>query len=82
MLLIVGNLNDNEDSKSTSKLCPQCGQYIFLYPLLAAHALTVAVLKKADRALYRQRRTMEDTFGMPHGTFSGAKMRNYPRALS
>ncbi len=30
MLLIVGNLNDNEDSKSTPKLCPQCGQYVFI----------------------------------------------------
>ena len=47
-------------------------QFVFLYPLLAAHALTVAVQKKADRAFYRQRPTMEDTFGMPHGTFWGA----------
>lgn len=42
-----------------------------LDPLLAAHALTVKVLKKADHAFYRQRRTMEDSYGMPHGTFSG-----------
>ncbi len=43
-----------------------------LDPLSAAHALTVDVLKKADRAFYRQRRTMEDGFCMPHGTFLGA----------
>lgn len=42
-----------------------------LAPLSAAHALTVSTLKKADRAFYRQRRTMEDSYGMPHGTFSG-----------
>ena len=40
-------------------------------PLSAAHALAVNVLKKADHAFYRQRRTMEDSYGMPHGTFSG-----------
>ena len=28
-------------------------------------------LEKADRVFYRQRRTMEDSYGMPHGTFSG-----------
>lgn len=38
----------------------------------AAHELTVKTLKKADKAFYRQRRTMEDTFGMPHGIFAGA----------
>ena len=43
-----------------------------LDPLSAAHALTVKTLKKADRAFPRQRRTMEDTLSMPHGTFSGA----------
>jgi hypothetical protein len=43
-----------------------------LDPLSSAHALTVDVLKKADRAFYRQRRTMEDGFSLPHGTFSGA----------
>ena len=42
-----------------------------LDPLSAAHALAVKTLKKADRAFYRQRRTMEDSYGMPHGTFSG-----------
>ena len=41
-------------------------------PLSAAHALTVKTLKKVDRAFPRQRRTMEDTLSMPHGTFSGA----------
>lgn len=42
-----------------------------LDPLSAAHALAVNVLKKADHAFYRQRRTMEDSYGLPHGTFSG-----------
>lgn len=42
-----------------------------LDPLSAAHALTVKTLKKADRAFYRQRRTMEDGYSMPHGTFVG-----------
>lgn len=42
-----------------------------LDPLSAAHALAVCVLKKADRVFYRQRRTMEDSYGMPHGTFMG-----------
>ena len=42
-----------------------------LDPLSAAHELTANALKKADRAFYRQRRTMEDSYGMPHGTFSG-----------
>ena len=40
-------------------------------PLSAAHALAVNVLKKADHAFYRQRRTMVDSYGMTHGTFSG-----------
>ena len=39
--------------------------------LPAAHALAVDVLKKADRVFYRQRRIMEDSYGMPHGTLSG-----------
>ena len=42
-----------------------------LDPLSAASALSATVLKKADHAFYRQRRTMEDSYGMPHGTFSG-----------
>ena len=45
-------------------------QYV-LAPLSAAHALAVKVLKKADCVFYRQRRTMEDSYSMPHGTFSG-----------
>ena len=43
----------------------------FCDPLSAAHALSARTLKKADHAFYRQRRTMEDSYGMPHGTFSG-----------
>lgn len=39
--------------------------------LPAAHALAVDVLRKADRVFYRQRRIMEDSYGMPHGTLSG-----------
>ena len=39
--------------------------------LSAAHALAVKTLKKADRAFYRQRRSMEDSYSMPHGTFVG-----------
>jgi hypothetical protein len=42
-----------------------------LDPLSAAHELAAKTLKKADRIFYRQRRTMEDSYGMPHGTFTG-----------
>lgn len=42
-----------------------------LDPLSAAHALAAKTLKKADNAFYRQRRAMEDSYGMPHGTFTG-----------
>ena len=42
-----------------------------LDPLSAAHALAARVLKKADHVFYRQRRNMEDCYGMTHGTFSG-----------
>ena len=42
-----------------------------LDPLSAAHVLAAKTLKKADRIFFRQRRTMEDTYGMPHGTFTG-----------
>ena len=42
-----------------------------LDPLSAASALSATVLKKADRVFCRQRRTMEDSYSMPHGTFSG-----------
>ena len=41
-----------------------------LDPLSAAHALAAKTLKKADNAFYRQRRAMEDSYGMPHGTFT------------
>jgi len=36
----------------------------------SAHTLTVEILKKADKVFYRQRRYMEDTYGLPHGTFT------------
>ncbi len=39
--------------------------------LSAARALTVKTLMKADRIFHRQRRAMENNYGMPHGTFSG-----------
>ena len=39
--------------------------------LSAAHALAVMTLKSADRAFYRQRRIMEDSYSLPHGTFQG-----------
>ena len=42
-----------------------------LDPLSAAQELAAKTLKKADRIFYRQRRTMEDSYGMPHGTFTG-----------
>ena len=42
-----------------------------LDPQSAAYALTALVLKKADHVFYRQRRMMEDSYGMPHGTFTG-----------
>ena len=44
---------------------------IVLGPLSDAHKLTAKTLQKADRVFYRQRRAMEDSFSMPHGTFSG-----------
>ena len=42
-----------------------------LSTLSAAHALAVKTLKEADRAFYRQRRIMEDSYSLPHGTFQG-----------
>ena len=42
-----------------------------LDPLSAAHVLAAKTLKKVDRIFFRQRRTMEDSYGMPHGTFTG-----------
>ena len=43
-----------------------------LDPLSAAHALAVKTLQKADKVFSRQRRTMEDSYSMTHGTFFGA----------
>lgn len=43
-----------------------------LDPLSAAHALTVLVLKKADKAFYRMRRTKEREYKLANGTFFGA----------
>ena len=40
------------------------------YPQSAGKVLTYRILKKADMAFSRQRRTMEDKYGMPHGTFT------------
>ena len=31
----------------------------------------VKTLKEADQAFYRQRRIMEDSYSLPHGTFQG-----------
>lgn len=42
-----------------------------LDPLPAAYELAALTLKKADDVFYRQRRTMEDSYSLPHGTFSG-----------
>ena len=42
-----------------------------LDPLSAAHALTALVLKEADIAFYRMRRTKERTYKLANGTFSG-----------
>lgn len=51
-------------------------------PQSAAHALTVKILKKADRIFYRQRRSMEDNYGIPHGTFIWLRTVFFPRASS
>lgn len=42
-----------------------------LNPMPAAHALAVVTLKKMDRIFYRQRRVMEDSYSLPHGTYCG-----------
>ncbi len=42
-----------------------------LDPLSAAHALTALVLKKADDAFYRMRRTKERAYKLANGTISG-----------
>lgn len=39
--------------------------------LSAAKLLTDMTLGKADDVFYRQRRVMEDHYGLPHGVFSG-----------
>ena len=39
--------------------------------LSAAHELAVMTLKEADRAFYRQRRTIEDQIGLTHGVIGG-----------
>lgn len=41
-------------------------------PLSAAHELTVLVLRKADRAFERMRRTKEREYRLANGTFHGA----------
>ena len=43
-----------------------------LDPLSAAHALTVLVLKTADKACYRMRRTKEREYKLANGTIYGA----------
>ena len=42
-----------------------------LDPLSAANALTALVLKKADRAFYRMRRTKEREYKLANGTIYG-----------
>lgn len=51
----------HKEMKKTNNLDPQS----------AAYKLTETTLKKADHAFYRQRRTMEDSYGLPHGTIWG-----------
>ncbi len=48
----------------------------------SAHALTVEILKKADEVFYRQRRNMEDYYGLPHGTFTKLIMAIFRRTTS
>lgn len=43
-----------------------------LDPLSAAHALTVLVLKKADKAFYRMHRTKEREYKLANGTLFGS----------
>ena len=42
-----------------------------LDPLSGAHALTALVLRKADRAFYRMRRTKERQYKLSNGTIHG-----------
>ena len=55
---------------------------LVLNALSAAHKLTVKTLKMADKLFYRQRRSMEDSYGMTHGTFTTLKMKIFPRTSS
>jgi hypothetical protein len=48
----------------------------------SAHTLTVEILKKADEVFYRQRRNMEDSYGLPHGTFTKLIMAIFRRTTS
>ena len=48
----------------------------------AAHVLTEKILKKADKIFYRQRRSMEDNYRMPHGTFTWLRTAIFPRTSS
>ena len=48
----------------------------------AAHVLSVKILKKADKIFYRQRRSMEDNYRMPHGTFTWLRTVIFPRTSS
>lgn len=48
----------------------------------ASHELTEKILKLADKIFYRQRRTMEDSYGMPHGTFTKLRTALFPRTSS
>lgn len=48
----------------------------------AAHVLTEKILKKADKIFYRQRRYMEDNYGMPRGTFTWLRTAIFPRTSS
>lgn len=42
-----------------------------LDPLSAAHALTALVLRKADQAFYRMRRTKEREYKLANGIING-----------
>ncbi|MBR2772793.1 MAG: hypothetical protein IKD78_12435 [Bacteroidales bacterium] len=41
-------------------------------PLSASRTLAAMTLKKADKIFYRQRRAMEDSYSITHGTFMKA----------
>jgi len=42
-----------------------------LDPLSAAFELTALTLRRADEAFYRKRRSLEDQYGLRHGTIEG-----------